>query len=97
MNIKLFNYRVEFQARGAAHIHGVLWVDFEKEFPNDLNDEILQSAFTKFRYDANLLSAEKVAVIKYINMFVTCTLDKEEAKKLILRELQIEMLFLKGR
>ena len=33
MNVKLFNYRVEFQARGAAHVHGVLWVDFKKSFP----------------------------------------------------------------
>ena len=30
MNTKFFNYRVEFQARGAGHIHGVLWIDFDK-------------------------------------------------------------------
>ena len=27
MNTKFYHYRVEFQARGAGHIHGVLWVD----------------------------------------------------------------------
>ena len=25
-----YNYRVEFQVRGAPHAHGVLWINFEK-------------------------------------------------------------------
>ena len=32
--VKYYNYRVEFQLRGAAHIHGTIWVDFEKHFKN---------------------------------------------------------------
>ena len=28
--VKYYSYRVEFQLRGAAHIHGTIWVDFEK-------------------------------------------------------------------
>ena len=27
MKVKFYNYRVEFQLRGAGHIHGVLWID----------------------------------------------------------------------
>ena len=27
MNVQYFNYRIEFQARGAGHTHGVLWLD----------------------------------------------------------------------
>ena len=30
MKIKYISYRVEFQARGAAHIHGILWLDMKK-------------------------------------------------------------------
>ena len=30
MQVEFFNYRVEFQMRGAGHIHGVLWVNFQK-------------------------------------------------------------------
>ena len=30
MAIQFYSYRVEFQARGAAHIHGVLWADIDK-------------------------------------------------------------------
>ena len=31
-SVKYYSYRVEFQLRGAAHIHGTIWVDFEKYF-----------------------------------------------------------------
>ena len=30
MYVKFYNYRVEFQMRGAGHIHGVLWVDLDE-------------------------------------------------------------------
>ena len=29
MNVQYFNYRIEFQARGAGHTHCVLWLDLE--------------------------------------------------------------------
>ena len=31
MKIKYISYRVEFQGRGAAHIHGILWLDMGLE------------------------------------------------------------------
>ena len=30
MNVKYFTYKVEFQERGAGHIHGTLWLDLVK-------------------------------------------------------------------
>ena len=30
MCVQFYNYRVEFQMRGAGHIHGVLWIDWKK-------------------------------------------------------------------
>ena len=29
--VKYYNYKVEFQARGAGHIHGVLWIDMKDD------------------------------------------------------------------
>ena len=29
MKVKYYSYKVEFALRGAAHIHGVLWMDWE--------------------------------------------------------------------
>ena len=86
MNVKIFSYRVEFQARGAAHIHGVIWVDFEQKCPRNLDNKLLQSVFQKFKDDENLDEKEEQEVVKYIDTFVTCTLDKDEAKKLLIRE-----------
>ena len=31
MPVKYYNYKVEFQARGAGHIHGVLWIDMKDD------------------------------------------------------------------
>ena len=30
MNVKYYTYKVEFQDRGAGHIHGTLWLDMDK-------------------------------------------------------------------
>ena len=86
MNVKIFDYRVEFKARGAAHVHGVLWVDFKQKFTNELNNEILKSVFNKLKNEENLEDVEEKEVIKYIDIFVTCTLDKNEARKLLIRD-----------
>ena len=37
--VKYYSYRVEFQLRGAAHIHGTIWVDFEKYFQHQIWEE----------------------------------------------------------
>ena len=31
MPVEYYNYKVEFQARGAGHIHGVLWIDMKHD------------------------------------------------------------------
>ena len=82
----MFNYRLEFQNRGAAHIHGVIWVDFDKAFPNNLDNPVLKSVFQKFKNDVNLEEREEQEVIKYIDTFATCSLNNTEVKKLLIRE-----------
>ena len=67
-------------------IYRVLWLDFEKTFPHNLDGQVLKSVFQKFKNDENLEEAEEQEVIKFIDTFVTCTLDKEKAKKLLIRE-----------
>ena len=38
-SVKYYSYRVEFQLRGAAHIHGTIWVDFERYFEKQIEEE----------------------------------------------------------
>ena len=52
----MYSYRVEFQSRGSAHIHGVLWIDTDKLVDSDIkagNDRIenLKSALETVRQD----------------------------------------------
>lgn len=43
MAISTYSYKVEFQLRGAAHIHGILWIDWNRcnALPNEIivNDD----------------------------------------------------------
>ena len=38
MNVKYYTYKVEFQDRGAGHIHGTLWLGLDK-IENLMKDE----------------------------------------------------------
>ena len=30
MSVKFYSYKIEFQERGAAHAHGVIWLDLQR-------------------------------------------------------------------
>ena len=65
MNIKYISYRVEFQGRGAAHIHGTLWLDLKEieKLPKfQAKAGTLEDAFRKLRDDQKLSNAEKDAI-----------------------------------
>ena len=53
MYIKFYNYRVEFQMRGAGHIHGVLWVDIDEFLkmttPSPKSEDLSQDQCSKRR------------------------------------------------
>ena len=87
MNNRLENHRIEFQTRGAAHIHGVLWVNFDAKFPNNIDNCLIKSAFSKFRLDDEMLSTtEENEIVKFIDTFVTVSSDPSEVQYLVLRE-----------
>jgi hypothetical protein len=85
MKIKHISYRVEFQGRGAAHIHGTLWLDIKeieksppfKENLQEKRDGNLSEAFRKLRDDIKLNEAEKDAIAKLTDMFITCSLNPD--------------------
>ena len=83
MKIKHMSYRVEFQGRGAAHIHGTLWVNIKKiEKSSSFKKENssgqpnhLYEAFQKLRGDNKLNNSEKDAIATFTDQFVTCSLN----------------------
>ena len=72
MHIKYVSYRVEFQGRGAAHIHGTLWLNLRKiegtpNFKNckgNIEARHLTEAFQKLRDDIKLSKDEKDAIVQ---------------------------------
>ena len=57
MCAKFYNYRVEFQMRGAGHIHGLIWVDLDdferKNSDNVTKPHLLREAFQYVNDDNN--------------------------------------------
>ena len=49
MNVQFYSYKVEFQQRGAAHIHGIIWLNLDKlekivPYPNQLDTTDVEAA-----------------------------------------------------
>ena len=87
LKMKYYHYRVEFQIRGAGHIHGVLWVDIpeiEKRSEGELNG--LQAAMSKLKDVKNpkpLEPKDKEVLAKFVDKFVTCSLKDENLSKIV--------------
>ena len=88
MCVQFYNYRVEFQMRGAGHIHGVLWIDWKKmrEKMNlksrsketaILNVDLIVRAFENIKnevFGSVENDAEETALAALIDHFCTCSL-----------------------
>ena len=73
MRVRHISYRVEFQGRGAAHIHGVLWLDLKELKVEGVQNSVLQEAYNKLRHSQPLEVPELRALEKFTDAFVTCT------------------------
>ena len=86
MHVKHISYRVEFQGRGAAHVHGTLWLDIKKiEESGNLADgesenyaQYISEAFRKLRDNIKLTLEEKDAIKTLTDKFTTCSLNPEK-------------------
>ena len=78
MHVKYHSYRIEFQLRGAAHCHGVLWIDLDAYLADNATDvekSYLLPAFQKLIDDIIPGPEEETAVVTYVDKFVTCSLQ----------------------
>ena len=80
MNVKYYNFRVEFQQRGAGHIHGALWLDMEeieKSVPG------IKAIFKKLKTGAILLTKEQVTAGTFVDKFISCSSDVEGVSDIV--------------
>ena len=71
-----YNYRVEFQARGHPHIHGVLFCD-TKQIEDELNLKDLHDTLEKLRMTRTLSVTEKRLVASFIDNFTVCSMTND--------------------
>ena len=81
MCVEYYNYRVEFQLRGAGHIHGVLWVDLDNFIEHQSRKDDYYSSFTGLKKaflsvnneeDPSLTDCQMLQ--DYADMFISCTI-----------------------
>ena len=73
LKVRHCSYRVEFQGRGAAHIHGVLWLDLNEIKVEGVDNTTLKESYNKLKNSHPLESYEVEALEKFTDTFVTCT------------------------
>ena len=91
MSVKYNSYKVEFAMRGAGHIHGVLWVDWDTFFVKHkeefnrckLQVQDVKSALEKIKQDQKLSENEKNALVKYADLFISCSLKNPATRQII--------------
>ena len=93
MCVQFYSYRIEFQDRGAAHVHGVLWLDWKafcshNQNVKDFGDKLsyLEMSFKTLRDDSNILSENECkALAIFADIFTTCSLDTDIIKEKLYR------------
>ena len=77
MPVYRYSYKVEFQNRGAPHVHGVLWLNLGK-LEKQEKFRGAKSAFIKLRKGTPLSPADREVVCRMVDEFTTVSLCPAE-------------------
>ena len=86
--VSYYNYRVEFQLRGAAHIHGALWVDYKKFIELKPHFKGLEEALENMTNEKILSEDEESLITQFCNIIASVSL-KDPATVDIVKEVNI--------
>ena len=75
LTLSHYNYRIEFQLRGAPHAHGTLWMDWKRfsALPRSTVDKI-EKAFGLIKGGEQLDDEQKQALTQFADLFVSVSL-----------------------
>ena len=90
MHVCYHTWRIEFQLRGAAHCHGVLWIDMDKYLEKNKkateNEKLhLKQAYEHLMTDIIPSDKEESAVVSFVDLFVTCSLQEPISRDIALQ------------
>ena len=75
-----YQYRIEFQSRGAGHNHGVLWLDLpqlDSDYPG------ISQIFRNIKTNEPFNQAQMKIMIRFIDNFISCSLDDNSVKDIV--------------
>ena len=75
---------MEFALRGAGHIHGVLWMDWDKcdaFLPEKI--QMIKQALDKIKTEDILVPDEKKALCEFADEFITCSLKDPRTEDIV--------------
>ena len=84
LTLSHFNYRIEFQLRGAPHAHGTLWMDWKRftALPNEDVKNIIQ-ALNLIKVEGQLSDNHYQSLVKFADLFVSVTLKNPETVSIV--------------
>ena len=69
MHSTFYNYRVEFQVRGAPHVHGVPWMNYERV------EKDMPGIMANLRHSKRLTDEHCGIVAAFVDKFTSCSLS----------------------
>ena len=84
MCVYKYSYKTEFQNRGAAHVHGVLWVNMRKleKKPEFMG---LGEAYTHFRQEENVTDEDTEVMARFVDAVSTVSLCPAEVGEQVVK------------
>lgn len=85
LNVEFYRWRIEFRLRGAAHVHGVLWLNFDliekiKSIDNELVYPDIKNGVVNLQHSRSLSCIQMGSVIKFIDDICTCSRQNNASK-----------------
>ena len=89
LTLSHYNYRIEFQLRGAPHSHGTLWMNWKKftALPRPTVN-LIEKALNLIKEEKPLEDSHKLALTQFADLFVSVSL-KNPATEKIVREVNV--------
>ena len=84
LKVRYHSYKVEFAMRGAAHVHGVLWIDWENiDIMSKEDIRLIKDALNKIKNEQKIEDNERNAISKFADEFISCSLKDPRTSDIV--------------
>ena len=84
LTVSYYNYRIEFQLRGAPHVHGTLWMDWKRFNALAKRDvDNIVKALNLIKSEERLSLKQKQSLAKFADLFISCSLKNPDTVDIV--------------